>query len=128
MRLLLDTHSFLWFIGGDERLSSTAKEVISNLDNAAFLSVASLWEMAIKINIGKLRLPEPFGTLIPEQLAANELDLLRAKLPHFATYIGLPLHHRDPFDRLLIAQAKTENLQIVGKDKEFEAYDVELLW
>lgn len=77
MRLLLDTHSFLWFIGGDERLSSTAKEVISNLDNAAFLSVASLWEMAIKINIGKLRLPEPFGTLIPEQLAANEFELLR---------------------------------------------------
>lgn len=128
MRLLLDTHSFLWFIGGDERLSSRAKEVISDLDNTAFLSTASLWEMAIKVNIGKLRLPEPFGGLIPEQLATNEIEVLRAELPHFTAYADLPLHHRDPFDRLLIAQAKTENLQIVGKDEKFEAYDVKLLW
>ena len=128
MELLLDTHSFLWFAGGDERLSKRAQDAISDLDNGAYLSVSSLWEMTIKINIGKLKLPRPFGELIPEQLVLNEIEVLHAELPHLASYIDLPLHHRDPFDRLIIAQAKVENMQVVSKDGEFEKYGVELLW
>ena len=114
MRLLLDTHSFLWFIGGDGRLSDGAKEAIADLDNEAFLSVASLWEIAVKINIGKLKLPRPFRELIPEQLMRNEIEVLRAELSHLARYVELPLHHRDPFDRLIIAQAQVEEITVVG--------------
>ena len=88
MRLLLDTHSFLWFAGGNERLSSKAKEIISDVDNAAYLSVASLWEMAIKISIGKLKLPKPFGELVPEQLEENEFEILRSEVSHFEAYSG----------------------------------------
>ena len=128
MRLLLDTHSFLWFTGGDDRLSTRAKEAISDLDNAAYLSAASLWEMAVKINIGKMRLPRPFGEVIPEQLVLNEIEVLHIEPPHLVSYIGLPLHHRDPFDRLIIAQAKAEDLRVVGKDEEFESYGIECLW
>ncbi len=128
MRLLLDTHSFLWFIGGDERLSGRAKEAIADLENEAFLSVASLWEMAIKINVGKLKLPHPFGELIPEQPLRNEIEVLHAELSHLAAYTRLPLHHRDPFDRLIIAQSQVEALTVVGKDEAFERYDVDLLW
>ncbi len=128
MQLLLDTHSFLWFTGGDKRLSTSAKDTVSDLDNAVYLSVASLWEMAIKINIGKLKLPQPFGELIPGQLVLDEIEVLHVELPHLTSYIDLPLHHRDPFDRLIIAQAKVENMQVVGKDEKFEKYDVDLLW
>lgn len=128
MRLLLDTHSFLWFIAGDERLSVRAKEAIADLENEVLLSVASLWEMAIKVNIGKLKLPQPYGALIREQLALNEMGVLRTKLSHFAAYADLPLQHRDPFDRLIIAQALVEELPIVGRDEEFEKYDVEMMW
>lgn len=128
MRLLLDTHSFLWFTGGDERLSMRAKETISDVDNAVYLSVASLWEIAVKINVGKLKLPQPFGELIPEQLIRNEIEILNVELPHLTSYIGLPLHHRDPFDRLIIAQAKVEQMPVVGKDGEFAKYEIERLW
>lgn len=128
MQLLLDTHSFLWFIGGDERLSERAKEAIADLENEAFLSVASLWEIAIKINIGKLKLPRPFGDLIPDQLTRNEITVLGAELSHLARYIELPLHHRDPFDRLIAAQAQEEEMTVVSKDEVFESYDADLLW
>ena len=128
MRLLLDTHSFLWFIGGDKRLSANAREAIADLDNEAFLSMASLWEIAVKINIGKLKLPQPFGALIPEQLMGNEIKMLPAELSHLTQYIDLPLHHRDPFDRLIIAQAQAEAMTVVSKDPLFERYEVDLLW
>lgn len=128
MRLLLDTHTFLWFIGGDERISDKAKEAITDLENEVFLSVASLWEIAIKINIGKLKLPRPFGELIPEQLMQNEVTILRIELSHMARYVDLPLHHRDPFDRLIIVQAQMEEMPLVSKDDTFESYDVSLLW
>lgn len=128
MRLLLDTHSFLWFASGNDKLSPKAKEVIADTDNDAYLSTASLWEMAIKINIGKLRLPKPLGVLIPEQIRKNEFKVLRSEVAHFETYTNLPLHHRDPFDRMIIAQAKVEDLLVVGKDEKFENYDIKLLW
>ena len=128
MRFLLDTHSFLWFIGGNRRISENAKATIADLDNDIFLSVASLWEIAVKINIGKLKLPRPFGELIPEQLAQEAIEVLPAELLHLTQYVGLPLHHRDPFDRLIIAQAQVEAMPVIGTDAAFASYDVDLLW
>ena len=128
MRLLLDTHAFLWFIGGDERLSAKAKEAIADLENEVFLSVASLWEIAVKINVGKLKLPRPFGELIPEQLMQNEIAILRFELSHMTRYVDLPLHHRDPFDRLIVVQSQMEEMPLVSKDETFGSYDVDLLW
>jgi PIN domain nuclease of toxin-antitoxin system len=128
MRLLLDTHSFLWFAEGDDRLSVDARNAIADLENEAYLSTASLWEMAIKINIGKLRLPMPLGELVTEQVRENAFDILRPEVPHYDTYVDLPLHHRDPFDRMIIAQAQAEELQVVGHDQAFDHYDVDLLW
>jgi PIN domain nuclease of toxin-antitoxin system len=127
-RFLLDTHSFLWFIGGDRRLSEEARATIADLNNDIVLSVASLWEIAIIINIGKVKLPHPFGELIPEQLRQEAVAVLPIEMPHLTQYTALPLHHRDPFDRLIIAQAQIEAMPIIGADESFQRYDVDLLW
>ncbi|MEW6348120.1 MAG: type II toxin-antitoxin system VapC family toxin [Thermodesulfobacteriota bacterium] len=128
MRLLLDTHSFLWFIGGAEQLPKTAREAIADAGNEVLLSVASLWEIAVKSSLGKLILGRPFGELIPEQLALNEIETLPIGLDDLSTLTKLPFHHRDPSDRLIIAQALTKGLPIVGRDAEFAGYEVELIW
>ena len=98
------------------------------MKNAAYLSMASLWEMAIKINIGKLELPKPLGVLVSEQIRENEFAMLRSEVEHFMVYTELPLYHRDPFDRMMIAQAQVENLSVVSKDAAFADYDIDLLW
>lgn len=128
MRLLLDTHSFLWFIGGDEHLSLTARALIEDATNDVFLSVASLWEMAIKISLGRLQLAQPFETFIPQQMSLNRVGVLGITISHIAKVATLPFHHRDPFDRLLIAQALVEQMPIVGRDPEFDAYGITRLW
>lgn len=128
MRILLDTHTFLWFLEGSSRLSATARGLIEESSNQPFLSVASLWEMAIKISLGKLKLERPFDSLIPEQLELNGIELLGINLSHAAAVITLPFHHRDPFDRLLIAQAVVENMPLVGADSLFDAYPVKRFW
>lgn len=106
MKLLLDTHAFLWFIGGDERLSPAARALIEDGTNDVFLSVASLWEMAIKISLGRLQLAQPFEIFIPNQLSLNHIELLGVTISHVARVAVLPFYHRDPFDRLLVAQAQ----------------------
>lgn len=128
MRLLLDTHSFLWFINGDKRLSTTAQEIISDIDNGVLLSVASVWEIAIKVSLGKLLFEEPFENLIPEQLAENSIDLLPIHLDDLSLVAQLPFHHRDPFDRLIIAQSITNKIPIVGKDPAFNSYAITRIW
>jgi PIN domain nuclease of toxin-antitoxin system len=128
MNLLLDTHVFLWFIAGDERLSKTARTLIENADNEVFLSQASLWEIAIKISLGKLTLSQPFETLMAEQLQQNQIQLLDIRLQHAAGVITLPFHHRDPFDRMLIAQAQAETLTLVSEDSSINLYDVRSVW
>jgi PIN domain nuclease of toxin-antitoxin system len=128
MKLLLDTHSFLWFIGGSDRLSSTARSLIEDSDNQPLLSMASLWEMAIKVSIGRLKLSLPFEELIPEQMDLNGIDVLDIRTEHVARVVHLPFHHRDPFDRLLIAQAKVESVPIVGADEAFDAYTITRMW
>ncbi len=107
MRLLLDTHTFLWFISDDPSLSSNAKSLLES-DNDLFLSTASLWEIAIKFSLGKLSLPNKFEIFVSEQLRANAIDILQIDLKHLAVISNLPFHHKDPFDRLLIAQANVE--------------------
>jgi PIN domain nuclease of toxin-antitoxin system len=128
MNLLLDTHTFLWFIMGSPHLSANTRALIEDLANERFLSVASLWEIAIKLNIGRLALTAPFDVLIPQQLSLNSIELLNIKIDHAAVVATLPLHHRDPFDRLLIAQAMVEKMPIVSIDKAFDAYPVTRLW
>ncbi|MCY3867984.1 MAG: type II toxin-antitoxin system VapC family toxin [Gemmatimonadetes bacterium] len=128
MRLLLDTHSFLWYIEDDDRLSQRAEQMISNIDNEVLLSIGSLWEIAIKYGIGKLSLSRAFSEFIPEQLLINQIDVLPISLPHLARYTELPFHHRDPFDRLIIAQAMVENIPVVSRDRPFQEYSIDVIW
>jgi PIN domain nuclease of toxin-antitoxin system len=127
MRLLLDTHTFLWFIEDNPLLSSDAKNLLES-DVDLLISTASLWEIAIKNNIGKLGLAQPFEIFIPSQLAKNAIELLPIEISHLAVITRLPMHHRDPFDRLLIAQAITEQVPIVSVDNKFDTYGIKRLW
>ena len=101
MRLLLDTHTFLWFIAGHDRLTQRAQDLICDGTNEAFLSIASLWEIAIKVALGKLAIDAPFEQLMPQQLQHNNIQLLHIQLPHLNRLLTLPMHHRDPFDHHL---------------------------
>ena len=116
MRLLLDTHVFLWWVNDSPELSPKARAVIRKGQNACFLSVASAWEMAIKASTGKLVLLQPVERFIPEQLGANGFQLLPIDFKHAAKVESLPFLHRDPFDRLLVAQAMSEKMSIVSAD------------
>lgn len=128
MNLLLDTHTFLWFIAGDTSLSGTARSAIEDENNNRYLSAASLWEIAIKVSIGKIELSEPFETLIPEQLSENGIELLDISVEHTALITSMPFHHRDPFDRLIAAQAKVEQMTLVSVDDIFHLYEVDRIW
>jgi PIN domain nuclease of toxin-antitoxin system len=128
MRLLLDTHTFLWFIMGSGNLSVNARALVENTGNDRLLSVASLWEIAIKTSIGKLSLSSPFSDLIPEQLRLNGIDLLNIKLDHLSTLTTLPFHHRDPFDRLIVSQSLVEKMPVVSIDGAFDSYGLTRYW
>jgi PIN domain nuclease of toxin-antitoxin system len=128
MRILLDTHTFIWFIEGNEQLSDAARQLIEEPSNQIFLSVASQWEMIIKISLGKLKLASPFETLIPKMMRDNDISLLNIAFEQLVALSQLPLYHRDPFDRLLIAQAITEQCVLISKDAIFTAYPVKLFW
>jgi PIN domain nuclease of toxin-antitoxin system len=128
MKLLLDTHTFLWFISDSPRLSERARSLVQDSSNQVFLSIASVWEIAIKVSLGKLMLTSPFETLIPQQIQLNRFDLLAIDLRHTLQVSTLPFHHRDPFDRLLIAQACVESIPLLSADPLFDSYDVTRLW
>ncbi len=127
-RLLLDTHAFLWWISDDPRLSRPAREAIADGRNAVFLSAASAWEMAIKSGLGRLRLPEDLEAFLAEQLRANGFKPLPVTLSHALAVRQLPDHHKDPFDRMLVAQAIREDLTLVSGDAEIARYPVPRLW
>jgi PIN domain nuclease of toxin-antitoxin system len=127
MRLLIDTQVILWFQSSDEKLSNRAKELIFDGNNTCYISMASLWEMAIKINLNKLIIGLPFEDF-PEYLIANNFSILNLEFSHLKTLSILGNHHRDPFDRLLIAQSIAEQMPILSADPHFQSYDVELLW
>lgn len=128
MRALLDTHAFLWWAADDARLSFTAREVIQNPDNVLFFSVVSAWEIIIKYTINKLPLPEPPQTYIPSRVAYYGLEKLSLEMPHVLELANLPRHHKDPFDRILIAQSQAENLPIITVDEKFALYPVTIIW
>ena len=122
MKLLLDTHTFLWFVAGDTQLSPTARRKIEDLGNERYLSIASIWEMSIKHGIGKLPLSQPIEHFIPTQLQTNRIDILPITQEHAFQAGQLPMHHRDPFDRMLIAQSLIEAIPLVSADTSFTAY------
>jgi len=128
MKLLLDSHAFIWWSSEPEKLSSLARAHCEDRNNILLLSVASVWEMQIKQQLGKLQLVAPLRTLIENQQRNNDLQILRIEIEHALALDTLPLHHKDPFDRMLIAQANAEELFIMSKDEIFKAYSVKLLW
>jgi len=128
MILLLDTHTFIWYVTDNSKLSNQVLEFVNYQNNEILLSIASLWEIAIKQNLGKLSFNQPFEIFITQQLNLNDFRLLDIKISHVAVVATLTLHHRDPFDRILIAQALAENIPILSADKIFDAYPIERLW
>lgn len=127
MRVLLDTHTFLWWVADDPQLTSRARRTIAGASEA-FLSIASCWEMAIKASAGKLGLPKRVEHFVPEQLATNNLRLLQIDLNDVTRVETLPFHHRDPFDRLLAAQALNDDLAIISRDAIFRQYGLRRIW
>jgi len=128
MRLLLDTHAFLWWVEGTPAVGRRAKTAVSSPENDVFLSIVSCWELAIKMSLGKLRLTRSLAPFVSEQLTLNGFSLLGVSLKHVARVADLPFHHRDPFDRLLAAQALEDELAIVSADPAFRKYGVTRLW
>ena len=128
MRVLLASHAFLWWIGDDPRLSPGAREVIAEGDNEVFFSTASAWELAIKSSLGRLRMPADFERFVTDQVDLNGFSVLPVQLSHALRVHGLPPHHKDPFDRMLIAQALVEDMPLVSRDRRLAGYGVRLVW
>jgi PIN domain nuclease of toxin-antitoxin system len=128
MKLLLDTHTFLWLASNPEKLSQTGLAACEDLTNELYLSVVSAWEIQIKRQVNRLQLGVPLDQMIQGQRAANGLRILPVKLQHIYILDELPLHHNDPFDRLLIAQAKAEHAWLVSGDSRFQPHPVDVLW
>ena len=127
MKYLIDTHSLIWFIEGNPKLTETTKSVIEDINKTCFVSTASFWEIAIKISLDKLKLEMPFMDL-EEWVINNRIHILPISFGHIIQLSQLPFHHRDPFDRTLVAQALSENLTIITKEKLFEEYGIKRLW
>ncbi len=128
MQILLDTHAFLWFTRASPELSEKAKELIEDAENDLFLSIASPWETGIKVSTGKLTLGRPADIFFEDRMQRSGIALLPITLAHIACVSTLPMHHRDPFDRMLIAQSLTENIPILSADAAFDPYGVQRLW
>ena len=126
MKILLDTHVFLWAITDSPRLSQEQRELFLDEDNELHLSVASLWEMLIKAGLGKLPLPEPATEYLVRQMEKNRIVLLPIRIAHLAEMQKLPLLHRDPFDRMLVAQARAEKLRMLSVDERMREYGIEV--
>ena len=127
-RFLLDTHSFLWWVEDSPNLSETARGVIRARENEIFLSLASVWELAIKVSLEKLVLAVSFEKFLTENLTSNNFHLFPIDLSHIVSVSTLPFHHMDPFDRLLVAQALKDNLPIVSADGMLDLYGIVRFW
>jgi len=128
MKLLLDTHTFLWLDNEPEKLSSQMRTTFQDRTNSILLSVVSIWEMQIKHQLGKLRLDLPISEMVESQQRVNDIEVINITFAHVLRLDELPVYHRDPFDRLLIAQANSEDAILVSKDPKFSRYSVNVLW
>ncbi len=127
MKAILDTHAFLWALAGDARMSSHARDIFAGPADLS-LSIASIWEILIKVQSGKLNFPRPAGPYVLSKLAENRIKSLPISIDHLLALERLPMHHRDPFDRILIAQGLEEKLPIITSDPLFRNYPVEVIW
>jgi len=127
MRYLLDTQILLWAFGESDKLTETATQIIKNQENSLYVSKASFWEVAIKVNIGKLTLPFNLEVLAQEAIS-NNIKVLEIEMSHISKYVDIPLHHRDPFDRLIISQAIVEELSVISSDDKFSLYEIQRIW
>jgi len=128
MKYLLDTHAFSWFVSDDNRLSPRARSTIKNNHNEIYFSAASAWEMSIKIRLGRLTIEEELEPFIVKQLAENNFSTLPITIFHSIYTSKLPDIHKDPFDRMIIAQSKVENMSLISKDKNIKKYKVPIVW
>lgn len=127
MAYLLDTHALLWFLAGSPNLPASLKNLLKDPDQQIYTSLISFWEMAIKLQLGKLKLPESLEDLILKTRQV-QIEILPLNPQHILTLQTLPLHHRDPFDRILLAQCQSESLTLISKDEKLDAYGIPLLW
>jgi PIN domain nuclease of toxin-antitoxin system len=128
MKVLIDTHTFLWWVTDDPFLSMHAREILADGRNEVYLSAASVWEIVIKTAIGRLILPESPAQYISSRMSLNRFRPLPIQISHAAHVYELPPHHNDPFDRMLIAQSRLESMPLVTRDEEIQRYDLETIW
>ena len=128
MRVLLDTHTFIWWDNDRARLSSKAYEICQDNQNTLYLSLASIWEIQIKIQLGKLSLPLALPAMVANQVQQNDLELLPVSPEHIYALDNLAMHHKDPFDRILIAQAQIESLDFLSADAKIRRYPISVIW
>jgi len=127
MKAILDTHAFLWALAGDERMSSHARETFTGSADL-LLSIASVWEILIKVQSGKLPFPRPAGPYVLKRMAENRIEALHITLDHLLAIERLPMHHRDPFDRMIIAQSMEQDCPIITADPMFKHYPIRVIW
>jgi PIN domain nuclease of toxin-antitoxin system len=128
VKLILDTHTFLWFVTDDPLLSANAKALIADPTNEVVISPASYWEVAIKVSIGKYPLAVPFEQFFTQGIDGNDFSILPVEIRHAAVLASLPMHHKDPFDRMIASQAIAEQIAVVSVDTAFDSYSVTRLW
>jgi PIN domain nuclease of toxin-antitoxin system len=128
MRVLVDTHAFLWWINDDPQLSESVREIMGNAENVLYISAASGWEIAIKYRLGKLELPSEPESFVIQEIQSNRFRPLPIELSHALHTSSLPMLHRDPFDRVLIAQSQLESLPILTVDRAIRQYEVATIW
>lgn len=128
MKILLDTHALLWVLTGDKRLSKTAGKIFLDPENSLFFSMTSLWEISIKMSLGKLSLKRGWLKTIQDEMKINTIHWLPIEIAHCAELTKLPFHHRDPFDRMLIAQAMVEDMLLLSRDTRLSDYEINRIW
>lgn len=128
MKIILDTQVLIWWANDVSNISNRVQSIIFDVNNELLVSLASIWEIQIKVSLGKLSLPRPLPDIIARQIQENQIKIMQIELSHIYTLDLLPLHHRDPFDRIIIAQAMDEKVSIASIDKAFDAYSIERIW
>ncbi len=128
MKVLMDTHALLWAINGDEKLGKEAVKAFNNPETELFFSMAGYWEICIKISLGKLQLARDWERIIEKEMRLNSIKWLQIQKSHLEALVDLPFHHRDPFDRLMVAQSLFENMTMMTKDNEIRKYAISILW